>query len=158
MHIPANTSQQLGVGFKTVSVQQVPGLNTLGLYLGRMDLQPNGYFPPHYHARATEIVTVLEGSVEFGFVTTYPDYKNYKKVLVKGDFFVVPVGLIHYARHVGTEPTVVLWAFNSQNPGITTVTGGVFAAQPPIDSDYLSKSFILDTKTVEELQKQIIKV
>ncbi|KAL8511838.1 hypothetical protein ACS0TY_018320 [Phlomoides rotata] len=60
LHIPANTSQQLGVGFKMVSVQQVPGLNTLGLYLGRRDLQPNGYFPPHYHARATEIVTVLE--------------------------------------------------------------------------------------------------
>ncbi|KAL8479572.1 hypothetical protein ACS0TY_026460 [Phlomoides rotata] len=155
LHIPANISKKLGVGFKTVSVQQVPGLNTQGLYLGRMDLQPNGHFPPHYHARATEIVTVLEGSVEFGFVTSYPEYKNYKKVLVKGDVFVVPVGLIHYARHVGTEPTVMLWAFNSQNPGVTPVTGGVFAAQPPIDSDYLSQAYLLDEKTVGRLQNQI---
>ncbi|KAL8483100.1 hypothetical protein ACS0TY_025957 [Phlomoides rotata] len=154
LHIPTNTSNQLGSGFNTVSVNQIPGLNTLGLYLGRMDLQPNGYFPPHIHPRGTEVVTVLEGSMEIGFVTSYPDYKQYKKVLEKGDFFVVPVGLLHYLRNVGNQSTVVLWAINSQNPGITTVTGGVFGAKPPIDSDYLSKAFMLDKQMVEQLQNQ----
>lgn len=152
LHLPSNTTNQTGAGYTTVSVNQVPGLNTLGLFLGRIDLQPDGYVPPHFHPRGTEVVTVLEGSMEMGFVTSYPDYRHIKKVLEKGDFFVVPVGLLHYVRNVGSENAAALWAINSQNPGTTTVTGGVFAAKPPIDSGYLAKAFLLDKKTVEELQ------
>lgn len=122
--------------------------------MARLDFLPNGFIPPHYHPRAAEILTVLEGSMEVGFITSYPNYKHYAKILQKGDVFVVPVGLAHYQRGVGAANTVVLSAVNSQNAGIVEVAGGIFGAKPVINSDYLSKAFRLDKKTVELLQSK----
>lgn len=152
LHLRGNTTNPLGAAVTPVSVNQVPGLNTLGLAIARLDFLPNGFIPPHIHPRATEILTVLEGSLEVGFVTSNPSYKHLNKVLQKGDVFVVPVGLLHYQRNVGTGNTVAFAAVNSQNPGITAVTNGVFGAKPAISSDYLSRAFLLDKRIVEQLQ------
>ncbi|XP_042044294.1 putative germin-like protein 2-2 [Salvia splendens] len=84
----------------------------------RADLAPNGFFPPHFHSRATELVVVLEGSMEVGFITSYPSYKYYSKILGQGDVFVVPVGLVHNVRNLAKGNSVALVAFNSQNPGL----------------------------------------
>lgn len=151
LNLPANTSNPYRAGLK---VARIAGLNTLGLTFARLDFLPNGFIPPHYHPRGTEILTVLEGSFEVGFVTSYPNYVNIGKVLQKGDVFVVPVGLAHYQRNVGAANTVVLSAVNSQNPGIVEVAQTIFGAKPPINSDYLSGSFlsVLDKNTVEQLQ------
>ncbi|KAG6400416.1 hypothetical protein SASPL_137247 [Salvia splendens] len=93
------------------------------------------------HPRAAEILTILEGSMEVGFVTSFPTYKHYSKVLNKGDVFVVPVGLPHYQRGVGKVNTVVLSAVNSQNAGIVEAGGSMFGAKPAINSDYLAMAF-----------------
>ncbi|XP_057782922.1 putative germin-like protein 2-1 [Salvia miltiorrhiza] len=151
MNLPGNTSNPYRAGLKAA---RIPGLNTLGLTLARLDFLPGGFIPPHYHPRAAEILTVLEGSMEVGFVTSYPNYKHYAKVLQKGGVFVVPVGLVHYQRGVGAANTVVLSAVNSQNAGIVEVAGGIFGAKPAINSDYLSSAFRLDKKTVEMLQSK----
>ncbi|KAL0359433.1 UNVERIFIED_CONTAM: putative germin-like protein 2-3 [Sesamum angustifolium] len=152
LHVPGNTTNPFGAALTPVTVTQVPGLNTLGLSIARLDFAPGGFIPPHTHPRATEIVAVLEGSLEVGFVTTNPGYKHFNKVLEKGDVFVVPLGLVHYQRNVGTGNTVAIAALNGQNAGIIAVASAVFGADPAINSDYLAKSFLLDKKTVEELQ------
>lgn len=118
----------------------------------RADLAPNGFFPPHFHSRATELVTVLEGSLEVGFITSYPDYRYFSKILQAGDVFVVPVGLLHSVRNVAKGNSVAAVAFNSQNPGIMNLPNGIFAADPAIDAGYLAAAFKLDVKTVEDLQ------
>ncbi|KAL3630030.1 hypothetical protein CASFOL_023014 [Castilleja foliolosa] len=152
LHVPGNTSNPLGAALTPVSVATVPGLNTLGLTLARLDFAPNGIIPPHYHPRATELLTVLEGSLEVGFVTSSPANVHYSKVLEKGDVFVVPVGLLHYQRNVGSANTVALAVVNSQNAGIVAVTNGVFGAKPPINRQYLAKAYLLDEKTISRLQ------
>ncbi|KAL0339564.1 UNVERIFIED_CONTAM: putative germin-like protein 2-3 [Sesamum radiatum] len=152
LHVAGNTTNPFGAALTPVTVTQVPGLNTLGLSIARLDFAPGGFIPPHTHPRATEIVAVLEGSLEVGFVTTNPGYKHFNKVLEKGDVFVVPLGLVHYQRNVGTGNTVAIAALNGQNAGIIAVASAVFGADPAINSDYLAKSFLLDKKTVEELQ------
>ncbi|KAH6757216.1 RmlC-like cupins superfamily protein [Perilla frutescens var. hirtella] len=154
LHLAGNTSNPSGSATTAVSANQIPGLNALGVMLVRVDLRRNGFFPPHIHPRATELVTVLEGSVEFGFVTSYPAYKHLSKVVRRGDVFVVPVGLVHYARNVGEGNAVALVAFNSQNPGFTFVPDSVFGAEPAIDGDYLARAFMVDEKIVEDLQKK----
>ncbi|KAI3474526.1 hypothetical protein Pfo_029441 [Paulownia fortunei] len=156
LHLPGNTTNPLGAAVTPVNVNRVPGLNTLGLTIARLDFVPNGFIPPHTHPRATEILTVLEGSLEVGFVTSNPSYKHLSKVLEKGDVFVVPVGLLHYQRNVGTGNTVALAAVNSQNAGVIAVTNGIFGAEPAISSDYLARAFQLDKKIVEQLQANII--
>ncbi|KAM0030745.1 hypothetical protein Hdeb2414_s0017g00500541 [Helianthus debilis subsp. tardiflorus] len=98
LHMMANTSNPLGFVGTPVTVTQLPGLNTLGISMARIDYAPWGINPPHTHPRATEILVVLEGSLEVGFVTSNIENRHISKVLHKGDVFVFPVNLIHYQK------------------------------------------------------------
>ena len=94
--IARNTKNLQGSNVTTVNVDQIPGLNTLGISLVRIDYPPYGQNPPHTHPRATEILVVLEGTLYVGFVTSNTENYLFTKVLNKGDVFVFPVGLIHF--------------------------------------------------------------
>ncbi|KAK6118281.1 hypothetical protein DH2020_047954 [Rehmannia glutinosa] len=60
LHMPGSTSNPVGSKVSPVNVAQIPGLNTLGISLARIDFAPWGINPPHTHPRATEILTVIE--------------------------------------------------------------------------------------------------
>ncbi|XP_057782669.1 putative germin-like protein 2-1 [Salvia miltiorrhiza] len=151
---PANTSfNEYGVGAVAfASVATVPGFNTLGITATRGVIAPNGIIPPHSHLRASEVIYVEEGVVEVGFITSYPDYKYYTKILNKGDVFIFPVGLVHTGRNLGRKNCVIFGALNSQNPGFNFIPDAVLAAKPAVNSTYLSKAFKLDEKTIKDLQ------
>ncbi|KAK0589444.1 hypothetical protein LWI29_014409 [Acer saccharum] len=57
---PGATNNTFGSLVTGANVQKVPGLNTLGVSLSRIDYAPGGINPPHTHPRATEVVFVLE--------------------------------------------------------------------------------------------------
>ncbi|XP_057782735.1 germin-like protein subfamily 1 member 11 [Salvia miltiorrhiza] len=141
-----------GVARAIANPTTVPGFNTQGLTFTRVEFVLNGYVPPHIHPRASEVIYVAEGMVEVGFVTTYPDYKYYSKVLNEGDVFIFPVGLVHTVRNVARGKTVTLAALNSQNPGFIFIPDNVFAAKPAINSNYLAGAFKLLEFTVKVLQ------
>ncbi|CAK7355783.1 unnamed protein product [Dovyalis caffra] len=88
----------------------------------------------HTHPRATEIMTVLEGSLEVGFVTSNLENRLITKILQKGDVFVFPVGLVHYQRNVGNGNVVAISDLSSQNPGVITIANAVFGSAPEIHS------------------------
>ncbi|BBH01168.1 RmlC-like cupins superfamily protein [Prunus dulcis] len=152
LHIPGNTSNPVGGKVTPVNVVQIPGLNTLGISLARIDYAQWGVIPPHTHPRATEILTVLEGSLYVGFVTSNPDNKLISKVLYKGDVFVFPVGLVHFQQNVGKGHAVSLSSLSSQNPGVNTIANAVFGANPSISDDILAKSFQVDKTVISSLQ------
>ncbi|KAJ0017686.1 hypothetical protein Pint_11299 [Pistacia integerrima] len=152
LHVAGNTSNPLGSRVTPVFVTQVPGLNTLGISLARIDYAPWGLIPPHLHPRATEILTVIEGSVLVGFVTSNPDNRLITKVLQKGDVFVFPIGLIHFQRNVGYGNAVSISGLSSQNPGVITVANAVFGSNPPIADDILAKAFQVDKSVITQLQ------
>uniref|UniRef100_A0ACD5ZVD9 Uncharacterized protein n=1 Tax=Avena sativa TaxID=4498 RepID=A0ACD5ZVD9_AVESA len=89
-------TNKVGSNVTLINVMRIPGLNTLGISLARIDYAPLGENPPHTHPRATEILTVLEGTLYVGFVTSNPNNTLLSKVLNKGDVFVFPEGLIHF--------------------------------------------------------------
>ncbi|KAL7003053.1 hypothetical protein U1Q18_004211 [Sarracenia purpurea var. burkii] len=151
---PRNTSNPLGSNVTAVNVVQIPGLNTLGISLARIDYAPYGLNPPHTHPRATEILVVLEGSLYVGFVTSNPDNRLFTKVLYPGDVFVFPVGLIHFQFNVGKTNAVAIAALSSQNPGVITIANAVFGSNPKISTDVLTKAFQVDKKVVDYLQAQ----
>ncbi|KAJ1267609.1 hypothetical protein BS78_07G070000 [Paspalum vaginatum] len=100
-----------------INVMKLAGLNTLGISMARIDYAPQGQNPPHTHPRATEILTVLEGSLFVGFVTSNPNNKFFSKMLNKGDVFVFPQGLIHFQFNPSYDkPAVAIAALSSQNP------------------------------------------
>lgn len=154
LDMPGNTSNPLGSKVTAVNVGVLPGLNTLGISLVRIDFAPYGLNPPHTHPRATEILTVLEGTLYVGFVTSNPDNKLFTKVLKKGDVFVFPVGLIHFQFNIGHSEVVAIAALSSQNPGVITIANAVFGSKPPISDDVLAKAFQLDKKVVAYLQSR----
>nr|TKR90781.1 germin-like protein subfamily 1 member 16 [Populus alba] len=105
LNVPRDTSSPVGSNVTAVNVAQIPGLNTLGISLARIDFAPyGGLNPPHTHPRATEILVVVEGTLYVGFVTSNlanGDNRLITKVLNPGDVFVFPVGLIHFQLNVG---------------------------------------------------------
>uniref|UniRef100_A0A2N9IA89 Germin-like protein n=1 Tax=Fagus sylvatica TaxID=28930 RepID=A0A2N9IA89_FAGSY len=150
---PGNTDNRVRSNVTTVNVDQIPGLNTLGISLARIDFAPYGLNPPHTHPRATEILVVLEGTLNVGFVTSNTDNRLFTKVLNKGDVFVFPVGLIHFQFNVGKTNAIAIAALSSQNAGVITIADAVFGSDPPINPDVLTKAFQLDKNVVERLQK-----
>ncbi|RHN72916.1 putative germin [Medicago truncatula] len=107
LHIAGNTTNPVGSRVTPVFAAQLPGLNTLGISMARVDIAPWGVNPPHSHPRATEIFTVLEGTLEVGFITSNPENRHSRKVLQKGDVFVFPIELIHYQRNIGYMTTLL---------------------------------------------------
>ena len=148
-----DTSKNPGSNVTLVNVQKIAGLNTLGISIARLNFAPNGGLnPPHTHPRATEVLTVMEGTLYVGFVTSAPDFKLFSKVLKKGDAFVFPKGLIHFQFNIGNVPAVAFAGLSSQNPGLITIAKAVFGSNLPISDDVLAKAFQLDKKTVDWIQ------
>ncbi|RVW53199.1 Germin-like protein subfamily 1 member 13 [Vitis vinifera] len=151
---PGNTSNPVASNVTTVNVEQIKGLNTLGISMVRIDYEPYGQNPPHTHPRATEILTVLEGTLYVGFVTSNTENRLISKVLNKGDVFVFPIGLIHFQFNVGKTKAVAIAGLSSQNPGVITIANAVFGSDPPINPDVLTRAFQLDKKVVSYLQSR----
>ncbi|XP_031128634.1 putative germin-like protein 2-1 [Ipomoea triloba] len=154
LHLPGNTSNPNGSKVTAVNVAQIPGLNTLGVSLVRIDYEPWGINPPHTHPRATEILVVLQGALEVGFVTSNPNNRLISKVLKPGDVFVFPVGLVHFQRNVGYTKAVAFAGLSSQNPGVITIANAVFGSDPAINGDVLAKAFQVDKNTVSRIQSK----
>ncbi|KAJ9551248.1 hypothetical protein OSB04_015293 [Centaurea solstitialis] len=152
LHMMGNTSNTVGSRVTPVSVTQLAGLNTLGISLARIDYAPWGINPPHTHPRASEILVVLEGSLEVGFVTSNPDNRHISKVLYKGDVFVFPVNLVHYQRNNGKTNAIAIAALSSQNPGVIPIANVVFGSKPDISTDILAKAFQTNDDVINNIQ------
>ncbi|KAI3810581.1 hypothetical protein L1987_20202 [Smallanthus sonchifolius] len=150
---PGLTNNTFGATVTPASVQQITGLNTLGVSMARIDYAPGGLNPPHTHPRATEIVFVLEGELDVGFITT--DNKLFSKTIKKGEIFTFPRGLIHFQINNGKVPAAVIAGFNSQLPGTQRVANAVFASSPTIEDVVLTKTFQVGTKEVEKIKSRL---
>lgn len=149
---PGNTSNPVGSRVTLINVDRVPGLNTLGISLARVDYAPWGLNPPHTHPRATEILTLVKGTLQVGFITSDPDNRLFTKILHEGDVFVFPRGLVHFQRNIGDGYAQAFSGLSSQNPGINTIANIVFGSEPNIPADILADAFQLDKNVVLNIQ------
>ena len=70
-------------------------LSEPGLYAIRVKIPEGGTMPPHTHPD-DRMMTVLEGEVWYGFGETID--LAAAPLYAAGDFFIVPGGVVHYAR------------------------------------------------------------
>ncbi|KAK7316950.1 hypothetical protein RJT34_00787 [Clitoria ternatea] len=119
----AGPRDAFGASVNIVNASTFPGLNSLGLSIGRSDMEVDGIVNLHNHPRATEMVFVWEGTVVAGFLDT--QNKLFQKSLKAGDVFVIPKGLFHFFLNRGVGVATVFSVFNSQNPGVGSLTSGV---------------------------------
>ncbi|KAG8373686.1 hypothetical protein BUALT_Bualt11G0050400 [Buddleja alternifolia] len=158
---PGNITSPVGSKLTQVFVDKMPGLNTLGISLVRIDYEPNGGLnPPHVHPRASEIIVVMEGTLYAGFVTTNskdPNIRNklFARILYPGDVYVFPRGLIHFQMNVGETKAVAFASLNSQYPGVITLANSLFGSGPPIDPRVLARGFQFDNTVVRDLQSRL---
>ncbi|EOA32099.1 hypothetical protein CARUB_v10015347mg [Capsella rubella] len=153
LNMARNTTSFIGSNVTTVDVNKIPGLNTLGVSLARLDFAPGGQNPPHIHPRASEILMVAKGKLLVGFVSSNQDNNRlFSKVLKRGDVFVFPIGLIHFQMNVGRTRAVAFAGFGSQFPGTITIADAVFGSDPSIPREVLAKAFQLDANLVRFLQ------
>lgn len=146
----AATNTSTGAVVTGATVEKIPGLNTLGLSMSRIDYAPNGLNPPHVHPRASEIIFVLEGQLYVGFVTTAG--KIISKNINKGEVFVFPRGLLHFQKNIGkSAPASVIAAFDSQFPGTQSLVASLFGALP---EDILVQSFQIKPKQVKKIKSR----
>ncbi|PHT94806.1 hypothetical protein T459_02688 [Capsicum annuum] len=65
LNVSGNAVPVFGIAATIVDVNNMPGLNTLGITVARFDLEPQGLVPFHIHPLASALVTLLEGLIHF---------------------------------------------------------------------------------------------
>jgi quercetin dioxygenase-like cupin family protein len=151
---PGSTNNTFGSLVTGANVEKIPGLNTLGVSISRIDYAPGGLNPPHTHPRATEMVFVLEGQLDVGFITTANVL--IAKTINKGEIFVFPKGLVHYQKNSNSYYSAsVISAFNSQLPGTVSIPLNLFTATPTVPDNVLAQAFQVGTKDVERIKANL---
>lgn len=147
---PGTTNNAFGSVVTGANVLNIPGLNTLGVSLARIDYAPGGINPPHLHPRASEMIYVLQGQLDVGFITTANVLVS--KRIVQGEVFVFPRGLVHFQKNNGRMPAAVIAGFNSQLAGTQSIGTTLFAASPAIPDDVLAQAFQIGTTQVQQIK------
>uniref|UniRef100_A0A2P2J0U3 Germin-like protein n=1 Tax=Rhizophora mucronata TaxID=61149 RepID=A0A2P2J0U3_RHIMU len=150
---PGRINSTVGSLVTLAHVEKIPGLNTLGVSLARIDFAPEGLNPPHTHPRATEIIFVLEGELDVGFITTANKFVS--KHIQKGEIFVFPRGLVHFQKNNADKAASVLSAFNSQLPGTQSIAMTLFTATPAVPDNVLTKAFQVGSKEVGKIKSKL---
>ncbi|XP_062001394.1 putative germin-like protein 9-2 [Rosa rugosa] len=131
------------------ALTEFPALNGQSVSYAVLQFPANGVNPPHTHPRSAELLFLVAGSLDVGFVDT----KNvlYSQKLQVGDIFVFPKGLVHYQYNSQPNmPAIAVSAFGSANAGTVSVPLSVFATE--IDDEILAKSFKTDVDTIEKIK------
>ncbi|KAK8968546.1 Germin-like protein 9-3 [Platanthera guangdongensis] len=145
-----------GVPFKGTKLTQdeFPALagQSVGLSVLQFAPGPGGVNPPHTHPRSAELLIVIQGVLNVGFVDS--TNKLFSQTLYAGDVFVFPKGLVHFQVNGDSKyPAVAISAFGSSNAGTISLPKNIFGSQIP--NSVLAESFKTDAVTVGKLVSAI---
>ncbi|XP_010543966.1 PREDICTED: germin-like protein subfamily 1 member 1 [Tarenaya hassleriana] len=147
-------TNQLGINVTLTTTTNLPGLNTMGLAMARIDFAGRGVVPPHAHPRASEVTICLEGVLLVGFVDT--SGRVFTQELHAGESFVFPKGLIHFLYNIDSESSAMaVSGLSSQNPGTQIASLASFASKPPIPEEVLERAFRINAQDVARIRKNL---
>ncbi|KAK4757891.1 hypothetical protein SAY87_019192 [Trapa incisa] len=146
---PGNKSALAKVSFNAFTVDEIPGLNGLGLTLGRIDMDPKSAFPMHSHPGTTEAVLMVQGTVTAGFISSTAN-TVYSKTLNPGDAIVMPAGLLHFVVNSGNKPASAYVFLNSELPPIQATSLALF--QNDLPTDVVQATTFLDAQQIKKLK------
>ncbi|KAK3223203.1 hypothetical protein Dsin_010228 [Dipteronia sinensis] len=148
------SGSQFGSNVTLTNTANLPGLNTMGLTLARIDIDGNGIVPPHSHPRASEVTICLEGALLVGFVDT--SNRLFTQQLRPGESFVFPKGLIHFLFNLdSSKPALAVSGLSSQNPGDQISSLAAFTSKPSMPDDILKKAFQINGQDVSKIRKNL---
>jgi mannose-6-phosphate isomerase-like protein (cupin superfamily) len=109
-------------------------------------LKPCGILTPHVHQRATEIYSVLYGTMNGGVAQENGAAQNVTFTVGPGELMVAPQGLMHFNANYQCSPLAFLQSFNNADPGALSV-GNALAALGGAAPGLLGASNIQATNT-----------
>jgi quercetin dioxygenase-like cupin family protein len=105
--------------------------------------------PPHTHPRSAELLFLVDGSLQVGFVDT--TNKLFTQTLQSGDMFMFPKGLVHFQYNADSQNSALaISASGSASAGTVSLPTTLFATS--IDDNILAKAFKTDVATVQALK------
>ncbi|KDP39966.1 hypothetical protein JCGZ_03497 [Jatropha curcas] len=130
------------------TMKEFPALEGQGVSVSSIIYPPSGMNLPHIHPRASELLIVLLGSLEVGFVDT--TNKLFTQTLVAPDMFIFPKGLVHFQVNVRSDsPSIALGVFGSASAGTVSLPSSLFGSG--IRAEILAKAFKTDEETISKL-------
>ncbi|XP_059428979.1 LOW QUALITY PROTEIN: germin-like protein 9-3 [Corylus avellana] len=105
--------------------------------------------PPHTHPRSAELLFLIGGTLQVGFVDTAN--KLFTQTLQVGDIFVFPKGLVHFQYNSANATALAISAFGSADAGLVSLPNTLFNTS--IDDNVLALSFKTDVATIQHLNK-----
>ncbi|KAG6555886.1 hypothetical protein Mapa_002528 [Marchantia paleacea] len=114
-----------------------PALKGLGVSSAFLQYPKGSVNPSHTHPRGTELLFILEGTLDVGLLDTKD--KLFTQTLKTGDLFVFPKSLVHFQINRKHETVTALASFSSSNPGTVRLPNNLFKSN--IADDVLQKSF-----------------
>ncbi|KAG6555885.1 hypothetical protein Mapa_002527 [Marchantia paleacea] len=125
-----------------------PALKGLGVSSALLQYPKGSVNPPHTHPRGTELLFILEGTLDVGLLDT--TNKLFTQTLKAGDLFVFPKGLVHFQINRIQETVRALASFSSSNPGTVRLPNNLFKSN--IADDVLQKSFGVNQYVIQQLR------
>lgn len=152
---PGNTSANpFGFSVTITNMKNLPGLNTMGLTMSRIDIKPNGIVPLHSHPRASEVAILLKGALLVGFVDS--SNRLFTQQLRPGDSFVFPKGMVHFLSNLElSSSSVVLAGLNSQNPGTQITSMASFLTSPRLPDEVLQMAYQIGGQDVARIRRNL---
>ncbi|CAL1403895.1 unnamed protein product [Linum trigynum] len=130
------------------TMAEFPALNGQSVSLAALRFPSATANPPHTHPRAAELLFIVSGALEVGFVDT--TNKLFTRTLRAGDMFVFPKGLVHFQYNAWEEAALAISSFGSANAGLVSLPATLFGTE--IDDEVLAKGFKTDVDTVRALK------
>ncbi|KAF8019081.1 hypothetical protein BT93_H3834 [Corymbia citriodora subsp. variegata] len=125
-----------------MSLEEFPALDRQSVSFAVLEFPAGSVNPPHTHPRGSELLFLIYGSLEVGFVDM--TNKLFTQTLQTGDMFIFPKGLVHY--HYNANQTTL-------RAGTVSVPVTVFGTN--IDDGILAKSFKTSFTTIQALKAAI---
>ncbi|XP_016482563.2 germin-like protein subfamily 1 member 1 [Nicotiana tabacum] len=142
---PGKISIMFGFNVTLTTIFNLPGLNTQGLTMARIDIDANSLVPPHSHPRASEVAILIKGSLLVGFINT--SNHLFTQNMQPGDCFVFPKGLIQFLYNTDSnEQALVVSGLSSQNPGVQMASPAAFGTKQNMPDEVFKKVFQINNQ------------
>ncbi|KAJ6493182.1 RmlC-like cupin domain-containing protein [Mycena sanguinolenta] len=103
------------------TVDNFPILTDLGVSGAVSFIEPCGLNIPHLHPRANEMLTVIEGVLDAGWVQENGFDTEVQSTLGPYQATVFPMGSMHYQQNPTCSPAAFVAGFGSEDPGRSDV-------------------------------------
>ncbi|KAJ4366503.1 hypothetical protein N0V95_000169 [Ascochyta clinopodiicola] len=156
-----NGTNSTGGVTKAANIDTFPILTGLGISTTLGFLSPCGINTPHVHPRATEFLTLVEGSnLKFGYVLENNFVKAGQNPEIAGSLnkfegTVFPQGSIHFQFNDNCKAATFVAALNSEDPGTSQIAQNFFALNSGVVNATLGFPKTIDGKNIEEFRNAI---